>query len=232
MKGLARFGEYFWEFLVVTLIAAASAVTVLPFVPVTVGLCAFFRRGIDERRFKDIFTTIGANWKILIFYTLFQLVIIVFPVLNIYFFNTHPERLNGFVLAVSVIALVFGVFYLATAPTLIVNMNLTFRQLLRNGIMLLFGGLLRSICAVACIAGVVALILWFPYAVVLTLYAVPYINCKLMGENFYKLKAKALGTTVEKLKAEEHADDYLDEYGRVKRAVNADVEQKDEEKSN
>ena len=78
MKGLARFGEYFWEFLVVTLIAAVSAVTVLPFVPVTVGLCAFFRRGIDERRFKDIFTTIGANWKILIFYTLFQLVIIVF----------------------------------------------------------------------------------------------------------------------------------------------------------
>ena len=64
MKGLARFGEYFWEFLVVTLIAAVSAVTVLPFVPVTVGLCAFFRRGIDERRFKDIFTTIGANWKI------------------------------------------------------------------------------------------------------------------------------------------------------------------------
>ena len=232
MKGLARFGEYFWEFLVVTLIAAVSAGTVLPFVPVTVGLCAFFRRGIDERRFKDIFTTIGANWKILIFYTLFQLVIIVFPVLNIYFFNTHPERLNGFVLAVSVIALVFGVFYLATAPTLIVNMNLTFRQLLRNGIMLLFGGLLRSICAVACIAGVVALILWFPYAVVLTLYAVPYINSKLMGENFYRLKAKALGTTVQKLKEEENADDYLDEYGRVKRAADVNGVQNNDKNSN
>ena len=112
----------------------------------------------------------------------------------------------------------------ATAVMLLITVTLWFVPL--------FGGLLRSIAAVACIAGVVALILWFPYAVVLTLYAVPYINCKLMGENFYKLKAKALGTTVEKLKAEEHADDYLDEYGRVKRAVNADVEQKDEEKSN
>ena len=89
MKGLQKFGDYLWEFLAVTLIAAVSAVTVIAFIPVNVGLCAFFKRGIDERRFKDIFTAIGENWKILIFYTLFQLVIIVFPVLNIYFFNQY-----------------------------------------------------------------------------------------------------------------------------------------------
>lgn len=232
MNGLRRIGDYFWEFLVVTLIAAVAAVTVLPFIPVTVGLCAFFRRSAEERRFKDIFTAIGENWKILIPYTIFQLVIIVFPILNIYFFNTHPEQLNYFVLAVSVVALVFGVFYLATAPTIIVNMKVTFRQLLRNGIMLLFGGLLHSILAVACIAGVVALILWYPYAVVLTLYAVPYINSKLMNENFYKLKAKSLGTTVQKLRDEESSDDYLDEYGRVKHAENVNGGQNNDEKSN
>lgn len=228
MNGLRRAGDYIWEFLVVTVIVAVAAATVLPLIPVTVGLFAFFRRDIDERRFKDIFTAIAENWKILIPYTLFQLIIIVFPLLNIYYFNTHPENLNAFVLAISVIALVFGIFYLATAPAVIVGMNVNFRQLLRNGIMLLFGGAVRSIAAVACIVGAVALILWFPYAVVLTFYAVPYINCRLMSENFYKLKAKALGTTVRELKAEEHADDYLDEYGRIKRTEKLNGEQNED----
>lgn len=232
MNGLRKLGDYIWEFMVVTLIVAVSAVTVLPFIPVIVGLNAFFRRSIDERRFRDIFIAIGQNWKILIIYTIFQLVMIVFPVLNIYYFNTHPENLNTFVLAVSVIALVFGVFYLATAPMIIVNMDVTFFQLLRNGIMLLFGGLLHSIIAVACIAGVVALIIWYPYVVVLTLYAAPYLVCRLMYENFYKLKARALGTTVEKLREQENADDYLDEYGRVKHDEKVNVEQKNEEQSN
>lgn len=211
---------------------AVSAVTVLPFIPVIVGLNAFFRLSIEERRFKDIFIAIGQNWKILVAYIVFQLVMIVLPVLNIYYFNVHPENLNSFVLAVSVIALVFGIFYLATAPAIIVNMNVTFFQLLRNAIMLLFGGLLHSVIAVACIAGVVALVLWYPYAVLPTLYAVPYIVSRLMYENFYKLKARALGTTVEKLREQENADDYLDEYGRVKHDEKVNVEQNNEEQSN
>ena len=181
------------------------------------GVTGYFSRDINSRRFKDIFTTIGRNWKILICYTLFQLIIIVFPVLNIYFFNTHPENTNYFVLAVSVIALVVGIIYLATAPTVIVNMDLKFRQLIYNGIMMLFGSLWRSIISVALIGGIVAIILYYPYVVVLTLYAVPCIISRLMTENFYHLKAKALNTSVFELKKKQHDDDYLDEKGAIKR---------------
>lgn len=227
MKGLRIVGDYAFEFLVITLLVALSALTVIFFVPMIVGVTGYFANDLDTRRFKDIFTTIGRNWKVLIFYTVFQLVIIVFPVLNIYFFNTHPENINYFVLAVCVVALIVGIIYLATAPTVIVNMDVKFRQLIYNGIMMLFGSLWRSLIAVLLIAGVVALILYYPYAVVLTLYVVPMIISRLMTENFYHLKAKALNTSVFELKRKLKEDDYLDEKGAVKR----DEMEKDDEKN-
>lgn len=217
MKGLRIVGDYALEILIVTVLVALSALSVIFFVPVIVGVTGYFSNDINTRRFKDIFTTIGKNWKVLIFYTLFQLIIIVFPILNIYFFNTHPENTNYFVLAVSVVALVVGIMYLATAPTVIVNMNVKFRHLIYNGIMMLFGSLWRSIVAVLLIGGVVAIILYYPYVVVLTLYAVPFVITILMKENFYHLKAKALNTSVFELKKKSNDDDYLDEKGAIKR---------------
>ena len=216
MKGLRVVGDYALEFLVITLLVALSAVTILPFIPILVGVTAFFGQDMGTRRFKDIFTAIGANWKILIFYTLFQLVMIVVPTLNIYFFNVHAEQMSYFVLAVSYVALVVGVIYLTTAPTIIVNMKVSFFQLLRNGIMLVFGSWWRSILSIGIVAGIVAMIIYYPYPIVLTLYAVPLINSKLMMENFYHLKAKALGTTVYELKKKLKEDDYLDEKGQIK----------------
>ncbi len=217
MKGFRLIGDYALEFLVVTLIVALSAATVLPFIPVLVGVTGYFKSEIDSRRFKDIFVTIGKNWKILIFYTLFQLVILIFPILNIYYFNAYPERMNYFVLAVSCIALFFGIIYLVTSPTVIVYMNVTLRQLFYNGLMLIFGGFIRSVVSVACVGGVVALVLFYPYVLILTPYAVPFLISRLMKENFYKLKAKALKTSVYELKKRESADEYVDENGEIVR---------------
>ncbi len=227
MKTFRLIGDYAFEFFVVTLLLALSAVLIIPFVPVLTGVTGYFKTDINTRRFKDIFTTIGKNRKILIFYTLFQLIIIVFPVLNIYFFNTHPANTNYFVLAVSCIALFVGVIYLVTGPTVIVNMRVNLRQLLYNGIMLVFGGPVRSLIAIACVAGVVALIIFYPYVVPLTLYPVPLLISKLMAENFIKLKAKALNTSVFELKKQQTQDDYIDEYGEINRAEA--LEKNDEE---
>lgn len=217
MKGFRIFGDYAFEFLVVTVLLALSAVLIIPFIPMLVGVAGYFKTDINTRRFKDIFTAIGRNWKILIFYTVFQLVIVIFPVLNIYFFNTHPENTNYFVLAVSCVALFIGIVYLVTAPTVIINMNVNLRQLLYNGVMLIFGGLLRSIISALCVAGIVALILFYPYVVPLTLYAVPLAISKLMAENFIKLKAKALKTSVFELKRKQTEDDYINDNGEINR---------------
>ena len=39
-----------------------------------------------------------------------------------------------------------------------------------------------------------------------------------MAENFIKLKAKALNTSVFELKKQQTQDDYIDEYGEINRA--------------
>ena len=215
MRGIRILGDYILEILVITILVALSVATVIFFIPMMVGLAGYFKNKKDVRLFRDIFITMKENWKILIPYTLFQLVIIVFPTLNIYFLNTHPERMNYFFLAISYVALVIGSIYFVTAPTIIVNMNVNFFQLLRNGFMLLFGSLLRTIIALAIVAGVIAAILLYPYIVIATLYFVPLFITKLMIENFYVLKARVLGMNVYQLKQKELSDDYLDEKGRV-----------------
>lgn len=217
MKGLQRLGEYLWEFFVVTALVALAAVTVLPLFPVLVGLAAYFGKDFEDRAFRDIFSAIAENGRIIAAYTVFQLIVIVFPALNVYFFNTHPESSNAFVLGISYAVLVIGCFYAITAPTVIANMNVKFFQLLKNCLILFSGGWANGILAAICAAGVAALIIFYPYAVALTLYVVPLIVTKLMKENFLRLKAKALGTSVYELKKKEKEDDYLDEYGKIKR---------------
>ena len=204
------------EFLVVTLLMGLSAFTIVMFVPMLVGVTAFFGKEMGTRRFKDIFVAIGQNWKIIILFTLFELVIVVFPVLNIYYLNTHLDKMNYFVLAVCYVALVVGAMYLATSPTVIANMKVNFRQLLYNGLMMLFGSWWRSLAALAIVAGIVVMIVYYPYPVILALYFAPFLNSKLMKENFLHLKAKALGTSVFELKKKVNEDDYLDERGQVK----------------
>ena len=215
MHGLQLFGEYVLEIFVISLLIAASALLILPFIPMIIGVVGFFKTDKNTRRFKDIFTTIGSNIVIIVLYTLFELVIIVFPILNIYFFNTHPENINYFVLAVCWIALVVGAIYLVHAPIIIVNMKVTFRQLMYNGFMLIFGGLIRSILAVGMVAGIVAIILYYPYVLPLTLYLFPFLLSKLLTENFLELKAKATKTSVYELKHNKGKDDYLNENGEI-----------------
>lgn len=215
MQGLRKFGEYLTEFLVVTILVALSAASVIFFIPMLVGLNGFFKNKKDVRLFKDIFLTIKENWLILIPYTIFELVIIVFPVLNIYYFNTHVSQMNYVLLAISYVALVIGSIYFITGPTIIVNMNVNFFQLIYNGFMLLFGSLIRTLICLALMAGVIAIILLFPYVIPATFYAVPFIVTILMQENFYVLKARVLQTSVYELKKQENQDNYLDERGRV-----------------
>ena len=208
---LQIFGDYVLEFFVVTILLILSLALIIPFVPMVVGVTGYFKRDINSRRFKDIFTTMKENWKILIFYTIFQLVILFASILNIFYFNNHLENKTYFILVVSYVALIIGIFYLITAPTIIVNMNVNFRQLLYNGFMLLMGNLKNTFFALVIVAGIVLLVIYFPYVIPLTFYFVTLLSSKLMLENFYRLKAKALGVTVEDLKKEFDEDEYLSE---------------------
>lgn len=194
------FGDYVIEFIVITILMVLSLILVIPFVPIFVGIVGYFSKDIHSRRFKDIFINIKINWKTLISYTIFQLIIILVPSLNIYYFNNNIDKMNYIMLTLNYTTLIIGLYYLITSPTIIINMNVNFMQLLYNGLMLLFGNLKNSIISILIIILVVLLILYFPYILLLLLYFIPFISQKLMIENFYHLKAKVLGISEEELK--------------------------------
>ena len=207
-------GDYIFEFFVLTILYALSIVLVIPFVPMTIGIIGYLSRDIHTRKFKDIFITIKKNINIIIKFTIFELLILSFSILNIYYFNSHLENINYIVLLASYLGLIIGVIYLMTAPTIIINMNVNFKQILFNGFIMLFGNLLNSVINLVLICVFILLIVYFPYILILVLYLILFLNQKLMIENFYILKAKVLNINVEELKKSYDDEQYLEEISK------------------
>lgn len=205
-------GDYLFEFFVVSILLIASFILVIPFVPMIVGVAGYFEKNIDSRRFKDIFTTIKKNLKIIVLYTIFQITILVVSALNIFYFNTHLENMNAVILILSYVSLFIGLFYLVTAPIIIVHMNVTFRQLLFNSLMLLFGNIKNTSLTLLLIILIVLLVLYFPYVVFALFYLVALLSQKWMRQNFFRLKARVLGISFEELMKQGTEDEFLKEF--------------------
>lgn len=189
--------------------------TIVGFVPMFTGMVKYFSLDRNYRRFKDIFTAIGKSPKIIVLFTIFILLMTIVPTLNIYFFATHPQNSNSFVLAISYIALVVGVLFLIAAPIVITNMNVKLGQLFYNSVAVLSSSPVSSLLCLAAAGGIIAAILYFPYIVPLTLYPFLVIISKLMCDSFDRLKAKSLGKTTEYIERNGTDDGYIDENGEV-----------------
>ena len=129
--------------------------------------------------------------------------------------NTNPENANNFVLMISYMGLVLGIFFIIHSPIIILNMNVNFKQLLFNSIVLIFGGFKNSLICIILIGGYIILGIYVPYSLFLMIYFIPIILCKFPYRNLLKFKALKLNTTVEELTKKENQDDYLNEYGYV-----------------
>ena len=138
MKGLRLLGDVIFEYLIITLILILSICLVIPFIPVFVGVIAYLRLDINARTLRDFWMGIKENIKILIPYSIFELTILAFSILNLYFFLTHPEKNQMIVLILSYIALFIGIVFFIHAPIIILTMKVNFRQLMYNSIMLIF----------------------------------------------------------------------------------------------
>ncbi|MBQ3253752.1 MAG: hypothetical protein IJA65_04265 [Acholeplasmatales bacterium] len=215
MKGLRIIGDYFLEYLIITLLLILSAILIIPFIPVFIGVISYFRRDLDARMLKDIFVPIKENLVIIIKFTIFELVLLSFSALNIYFMNTNLEVMNEFILFISYVGLIIGIIFLINAPIIILNMNVNLRQLLFNSIALIFGGFVNSLLAIAAVGVYVVAGILFPYLLLIGIYIVPFFVSKYTNQNLLKLKARKLKTTVEELTKKENQDDYFDEKGYI-----------------
>lgn len=201
------FGDYVFEYMLITFLLLCSIPLIIPFPLMVIGVVGYFKKDIHSRRYADIFKTIKDNLKIGIIYSFFISVLIVFSVLNLYFNLNKTAFLNNVMTVVSYLTLMIGAIYLITGPTIIVYMNVNFKELLYNGFMLILGKPLYSFLAILILISLIALILYFPYIVILLPYFITLVIAMMMKENFLCLKAKVLGVTVDSLKKEPSEDD-------------------------
>ncbi len=211
MKGFRIFGEYIFEYLILTIILVLSLILVIPFIPVYIGVVGYLTHKRDDRMLKDIFTTIKENWKIILKFTIFELIILVFSFLNIYYFRQNMTGFNTVIVVISYVFLFFGVVFLAHAPMIIIGMNVNLRQLILNTFLFFFGGVINSIIAIAALAGLTAIALYIPYLVIVLLYFAVVIVEYFTRKNFLFLKARKLNMSVEELTKREQEDTYLEE---------------------
>ena len=211
MKGFRIFGEYIFEYLILTIILVLSLILVIPFIPVYIGVVGYLTHKRDDRMLKDIFTTIKENWKIILKFTIFELIILIFSFLNIYYFRQNMTGFNTVIVVISYVFLFFGVVFLAHAPMIIIGMNVNLRQLILNTFLFFFGGVINSIIAIAALAGLTAIASYIPYLVIVLLYFAVVIVEYFTRKNFLFLKARKLNMSVEELTKREQEDTYLEE---------------------
>lgn len=217
MKGLKVFGDLLFEYLIISILLSLSLVLVLPFVPVFVGVIYYFKYPSGERMLKDIFKGIKLNFKILIPYTILEVLLVIGSGLNIFYFQRHNPNDNIVILVISYIGIIVGMILLVNGPMIILNMKVTFIQLLFNSVALVFGGISNSIMLFIGAFGYLVLISFYPFMIPVGLYFLAIGSNYITKRNFTTLKAKKLNITVEELIALESKDDYLDEYGQIKK---------------
>lgn len=215
MKGFKLFGEVIFEYIVITLLIILSLALVVPFVPVFVGLVGYFSSPRDYRLFKDIFKNIGKNAKIIIKFTIFELIILIFSILNLYFFTTNYRPEFAFILIVSSITLLLGAVFLLNAPVIILNMQVNLRELIYNSLVLVFGKPAREFLCLLALAAVALLAAYAFYLVPFAVYFVPFAAGKLIYPNFRYLKARYMHVSVADMDKTDADDGYLNEYGEV-----------------
>ena len=71
------------------------------------------------------------------------------------------------------------------------------------------GKLKNTFLTLLLVALLVILILYFPYIIIFMFYFVTLLSQKLMSKNFNRLKAQALGVSIEDLEKESEEDEYL-----------------------
>lgn len=132
MKWMNQIGTDLYDALLITLLMSVSFVLVIPFIPIVIGVQAYYQFDRNERRLRLIFETLYENRRLIARYTLFTLGTLGIATLNIAYFS--PLIATGHGIFVGVNWVVIGIVALSFiyAPMVIIMMKVTLWQLLFN----------------------------------------------------------------------------------------------------
>lgn len=130
--GLLQIGTAIFDFIIFSLFLSLSLILIIPFFYMYVGIIGYLFEDKNKRTYKTIFITIKKNFKLISLFTLLNLIIILFASTNIHLLNISNNPVTIIVIFISYILLLFDLVIIINAPSLIIKMNITFLELLRN----------------------------------------------------------------------------------------------------
>lgn len=142
-KKIQKYGTILFDYMFITILLNISIVLVIPFIPVVIGVTKFFTTPNDEKSLSIIFHTIKNNFKIILQITLFMIILFSAPIINLYVLNTENNTITIVIDMISYIIMVIGLIIFIHMPVIIGYMNVTFKELIYNSIMLSFGNLIN-----------------------------------------------------------------------------------------
>lgn len=191
MKKVFIYLEYLFDWIFLLLLYAVSLVTVLPFTTFFATSVAYFDRRLDSRSLKVMWTSFRENQKLYLQFGLVTTLFIGVSVLNIRVLQYTPGVWTNLIHGLSWISLMFGFFLLLFAPILILKMNLTFRQLLQNTILLMIRGNVMSVLLIFVGAGLFIAGLYYPFMLAPFMFIIAYVDLVVARTIFNKMKRES-----------------------------------------
>ncbi|NMA04980.1 MAG: hypothetical protein GX931_01255 [Acholeplasmataceae bacterium] len=131
MKLYVKIGNYLFDYLVLTILLIISGLLIIPLYAIIVGIVAFFETGAN---YKVIFTTIKENFKLILLLTILMLFLGSLIVLSLFIIKSlGMDIITIIIICLLIFLMVLLIIY---PPIIILKMNVTFKQLLRNTVYL------------------------------------------------------------------------------------------------
>ncbi len=204
-----KIGNVIFNYFVISFLLTISLILIIPFIPMYIGVISYFSKKSDERSLLDIFITIKENFKIISIFTIFELVFISIAIGDILYFS-NLENSYTVLIVIGYVVLCFLLLFFINSSAIIINMNVTIKQLLFNCITLIFGKPLYSIALYIFYFLSITGMVNFIYIIPFVLFFLALINEKINDKNFKILKAKQLNKSIDELETKENIDDYYD----------------------
>lgn len=183
-------GNILFDYIILTVLFAGSLVLVVPLLPLIIGFQNYAECDLHSRKLTMIFTHIRDHRSMIIRWTMMILVMIFFSISNIIWLSTPYPILDSVVRGFSYVVLLIALTLIIHSPTVLKNMDVTFKQWIRNSMMLILSNPLHYVLSIGLIVilsygaiqSIVLLIIGLP----LVLYAV----ARLSWINLTQIKEK------------------------------------------
>lgn len=186
--GIVKLANHVFDYLAITFIGMVSLLLVVPFFPIYIGIIGYFLTNQEDRELKTIFRVIKTNARLLIPYSLLLLLIGALSALNLLYALKHPSLIGKISLPIHVIALGFGFILFINGPAIIYYMQVSFKQLLFNSIVLFFHRLYDSFALFFMFGAYGFLSLKSPLVFLFGFYFVNMIIARLSQKNIMSLR--------------------------------------------